>query len=141
MLGLENSEAFKTPECMEAAKWLATLKGFDKSSFVLFAAAFYNQTLCCISPPSVGMAEIGDEFTCRELAQLRSWSSWLVLVADSVNTAMAVRGLVQTAAHNLFAEVGGDVGSVLDNSMIHIENVEGIIWCGVGIDRSKSLVG
>ena len=141
MLGLENSEAFKAPECMEAAKWFTALKDFDKSSFVLFAAAFYNQTLCCISPPSVGMIEIGDEFTCRELAQPRSWSSWLFLVADSVNTAMAVRGLVQASAHNLFAEVRSDVCSVLDNSMIHIENVEGIIWCSVGINRPESLVG
>ena len=85
MLGLEKPEAFKTPECMEAAKWFAALKDFDKSNFVLLAAAFYNQTLCCISPPSVGMVEIRDEFACRELAQPRSWSSWLVLVADSIN--------------------------------------------------------
>ena len=87
------------------------------------------------------MIEIGDQIVCRELAKPRCGAPGLVLVADSVNTPMPICRLIQSSTHNLFAEIGSDVCPVLDDPMIHIENVERIVRRGVGINWSKSFVG
>lgn len=48
---------------------------------------------------------------------------------------------LESAAQSLAAEVGGHVGLVLDDAVIHVENVEAAIRRGVGVDGTEALVG
>ena len=80
------------------------------------------------------------QFGSGELFQPGGRAPGLVLVTDTVDAAVTLSRLVESATEDLLAEVGGDVGPVLDNPMIHIEHVERIIRSRIGVHRTKPLV-
>ena len=64
----------------------------------------------------------------------------LILVAQTVDPTMSAARLVESTAQDLLAQVGGDIGPVLDDPVVHVEDVKGVVWSGIGIHRAEALV-
>ena len=140
MPGVEKFEAFKAPERVQAGERLAVLqdplKGFPRR----FIAALDDEALCRVPPPAIGMVEVACQFDGGELLESGGRAPVLVLVAQTIDATMSAARLVESTAQDLLAQVGSDIGPVLDDPVVHVQDVEGVVWGSIGIDRAEALV-
>ena len=140
--GGEDVESFKAPEGVELAERFGG--GAEEGGEISLEggiAAFDDEALRSVAPPAVVVAEEGDEFLGGEVLEFWCRAEGFVFGFDAVDASEAVAGAVESAADVLFAEIGGDVGLVLDDAVVEIDDVEAAIGGGDGIDGAEAFVG
>ena len=140
MFRLEETKSLEAPESMKSAEFFRAPQDFIEWLRSGFIAAFHDKALCRVSPPTIGVAEMWRQFGSREFFQSGGGTPGLILVTNTVDAAVTLARFVESATDDLLAQVGGDVGPVLDNAMIHIEHVEEIVRSRIGVHRTKPLV-
>ena len=76
----------------------------------------------------------------RRLGELRPGAGRLRLAHEAVDAAVA-DALVQLARQDLVAQVGRDIGPVLDDASVHVDEVEAAVRPRVEVHRAEALVG
>ena len=104
-------------------------------------AALHEQALRRVPMPRVGVSQERDELFAIQLRKLgRCVVDGRSLVDDAVDPTKA-KGLIQLSGIDLPAQVPADIGLVLDEPAIHVDEVQRTIRAGVRIDKTIAFVG
>ena len=142
MACLEDAQAFQAPERVQLGQGLGPIFQDHFERLCEGGAAPLNdEALGGVPPPAVRVAEEFYEILGGEGLEFGSFPAGLVLVTNAIDAAVSVARSLQFAAEDLLAQIAGDVGLVLNDAVIHVENVEAAIRGGVGVDWPEALVG
>ena len=141
--GGKRSHVFKGPEGVPLAErifiqpdeLLQLVDGF------IVGGAVAEEALCHVAVPAVGVYEKFHEIRGRKGFHVGDLLNLSSFGGDAVDAAVAGAGPIETLGGVVVPQVGGDVGLVLDDAVIHVQEVDGAVWGVVDIDRAKALIG
>ena len=99
-----------------------------------------NQPLRGVTPPSVGVRQKLNQFLRTMPGHPGTRSTWVPLVFDPINPpSLGIR--FKVSAFDVLAKIPGQVVFVLNDPVIHVDEIDRAIGSREEIDRTKTLIG
>ena len=142
-LGGEFAEAFERPDGVHASQVAgAFVSEFLEGGGDGLIGAEDEQLLSVVTPPAVGVFEVGDKLLRRFVEHLGKGAGREVVVDEPVD-ASALDVFGEAVVIDDAAQVAAGLGPValLDDAAVHVNNVEGSVRTGLGVHRAEVRVG